>query len=98
MASASAAIILRHIRHMVGAPAVDDRPDRELLRRFTRDGDGQAFAALLRRHGPMVWAACRRVLPNTADAEDVLQKTFLLLAQKAARLRDPDSVGRRPRP
>jgi RNA polymerase sigma factor (sigma-70 family) len=74
---------------------VDGLPDRELLRRFTRDRDGQAFAALLRRHGPMVWAACRRVLPRAAhaDAEDVFQKTFLLLAQKAAGLRDHDSVG-----
>jgi RNA polymerase sigma factor (sigma-70 family) len=90
---ASAAILLHHIRRLAGAPAVDGQPDRELLRRFTRDGDGQAFAALLRRHGPMAWAACRRILPREADAEDVLQKTFLLLAQKAAGLRDPDSVG-----
>jgi RNA polymerase sigma factor (sigma-70 family) len=90
---ASATIVLDHIRHMIGASGVDGQSDRELLRRFTRDGDGQAFAALLRRHGPMVWAACRRILSNTADAEDVVQKTFLLLAQKAARLRDHDTVG-----
>ena len=89
----AAAILLPYIRRWAGAPAVDGLPDRELLRRFTRDRDGQAFAALLRRHGPMAWAACRRILPRDADAEDVLQKTFLLLAQKAAGLRDHDSVG-----
>jgi RNA polymerase sigma factor (sigma-70 family) len=89
----AAAILLPYIRRWAGAPAVDGLPDRELLRRFTRDRDGQAFAALLRRHGPMAWAACRRVLPRAADAEDVLQKTFLLLAQKAAGLRDHDTVG-----
>jgi RNA polymerase sigma factor (sigma-70 family) len=41
----------------------------------------------------MVWGACRRILPCTSDAEDVLQATFLLLARKAATLRDHDAVG-----
>ena len=89
----AAAILLPYIRRWAGAPAVDGLPDRELLRRFTRGGERLAVAALLRRHGPMAWAACRRVLPCADDAEDVLQKTFLLLAQKAAGLRDHDSVG-----
>jgi RNA polymerase sigma factor (sigma-70 family) len=90
---ASATLIVQHIRRLAAAPAVDGQPDRELLRRFTRDRDDQAFAALLRRHGPMVWGACRRVLPRPDDAEDVFQATFLLLTRKAAALRDHDSVG-----
>jgi RNA polymerase sigma factor (sigma-70 family) len=88
-----ATLLLQHIRHLATSSAVDGQSDRELLRRFTRDRDGQAFAALLRRHGPMVWGACRRILPCASDAEDVLQATFLLLARKAAGLRDHDSVG-----
>src|SRR5262245_39768866 len=89
----SSTLLVQHIRRLAAAPALDGQPDRELLRRFTRDHDGQAFAALLRRHGPMVWGACRRVLPRADDAEDVFQATFLLLVRKAAALRDPGSVG-----
>jgi RNA polymerase sigma factor (sigma-70 family) len=90
---AQATLLLHHIRRLVAAPAGDGQPDRELLRRFTQGGDHQAFAALLCRHGPMVWNACLRVLCRADDAEDVLQATFLVLLRKAATLRDQNSVG-----
>ncbi|HYH65067.1 MAG TPA: sigma-70 family RNA polymerase sigma factor, partial [Urbifossiella sp.] len=67
-------------------------PDRALLRRYAA-GDPAAFAQLLDRHGPLVYGACRRALGgHDHSAEDAFQATFLVLARKAARLRDPDSL------
>jgi RNA polymerase sigma factor (sigma-70 family) len=90
MASAALVSLLEQARRVVAEVA---RPtDRELLERFATQHDGAAFEALVRRHGPMVLGACRRVLGSSADADDVFQAAFLVLAKKAATGRWRDSI------
>jgi RNA polymerase sigma factor (sigma-70 family) len=84
--------LAEHIRLMLGVQNAGDSPDGLLLRRFTDAGDDAAFAALVRRHGPLVLGLCRRLLRSDHDAEDAFQATFLILARKARGLRKPGSV------
>jgi RNA polymerase sigma factor (sigma-70 family) len=93
MASAPARLILRHVHRLAAEAADEAAADAELVQRFLGRRDEAAFAALVRRHGPMVLAVCRSVLHHQQDAEDAFQATFLLLARKAASLRKPAEVG-----
>src|SRR5438067_9571896 len=83
---------LRHLRRLAGEGA-GGPSDAELLHRFAAQRDEGAFADLVRRHGPMVLGACRRVLGREQDAEDAFQAAFLALARKAAAGRWGASVG-----
>jgi RNA polymerase sigma factor (sigma-70 family) len=67
--------------------------DGHLLTLFIRHRDGDAFEALLNRHGPMVLAVCRRVLLDRHDAEDAFQATFFVFARKAGSVAARGSVG-----
>src|SRR5436190_15022462 len=67
--------------------------DSELLGHFVERRDDAAFAAIVRRHGPMVFGICRRVLRHQQDAEDAFQATFLVLARKAATLKSRRLLG-----
>jgi RNA polymerase sigma factor (sigma-70 family) len=84
--------VLQGIRRLAAAEAAEGQPDGQLLQRFLAGSDEDAFAVLLHRHGPMVWAVAQRVLRHRHNAEDVFQATFLTLARKAASIRKQDSV------
>jgi RNA polymerase sigma factor (sigma-70 family) len=80
--------ILQFLRQLMpsgGGPSADG----DLLARFVAGRDPAAFEALVRRHGPMVWGVCLRMLADPTDAEDAFQATFLVLARRAG------AVGRR---
>jgi RNA polymerase sigma factor (sigma-70 family) len=70
-----------------------DMNDAELIAQFVGRQDADAFAALVRRHGPMVYAVCTRTLGNIHAAEDAFQTTFLVLLYQARRLRRPELLG-----
>ncbi|HUW61432.1 MAG TPA: sigma-70 family RNA polymerase sigma factor [Candidatus Bathyarchaeia archaeon] len=63
--------------------------DAVLLERWREERDAQAFAELAARYAGLVYSACRRILGNDSDAEDVVQDCFLSLAQKAPKKRQP---------
>jgi len=60
-----------------------------LLRRYVQSRDAVAFRELVDEHKGMVFAACRRVLGNRADAEDAAQECFLKFSLAAGRLKAP---------
>jgi RNA polymerase sigma factor (sigma-70 family) len=85
--------VLGHIRQLVDQESWNGATDVQLLHAFATGRREGAFAALLRRHGPLVLSVCRRLLRHEHDAEDVFQATFLLLARKAKSIRKRASVG-----
>ncbi len=79
-----------HLINLLGSRAAPPSAgDAELLACYADQRDERAFAALVHRHGPMVWRVCRRVLGDHHAAEDAFQATFLVLARRAAALRQP---------
>jgi RNA polymerase sigma factor (sigma-70 family) len=94
---------LRQLRALFEVGTTTGLTDSELLERYTvtraesaeaAAAAESAFAALVDRHGAMVWGVCRRVLVDTHEAEDAFQATFLILVRKAGSVRVDGSLGR----
>ncbi len=81
----------RAIRADTAAPASEPK-DAALLERFLQTGSQDAFAGLVKRHGPLVRSVCARFLVDRRDIEDVFQATFIVLASRAGTIRKMDSI------
>jgi RNA polymerase sigma factor (sigma-70 family) len=92
MATTTLSSFLRGLTRGMAAETMRDQSDRELVERFLARQDESVFEALVRRHGPMVYRVCWRVLQHSQDSEDAFQATFLLLAQNLRTVRNRDSL------
>jgi RNA polymerase sigma factor (sigma-70 family) len=84
---------LANILRRLSSSSADQQLDGDLVSRFVSTQDEAAFAEILRRHGPMVYGVCRRILGVNPDADDAFQAVFLVLARKANTIRPPGMVG-----
>ena len=92
MATGQADTLLRHLRGLVVSQRARGLSDAELLQAFAAGREEGAFAALIERHGRLVWGVCRNVLRHEQDAEDAFQATFLVLARKASSIRKREAL------
>ena len=72
-------------------PAWDDRAVTDLVT-GARNGDKQAWGALVERYSPLIWSLCRRHRLGDADAKDVGQSVWLHLVDQLDKVRDPAAL------
>ena len=57
-----------------------------------RNGDQQAWEALVKRYAPLIWSICRQYRLGRADAEDVGQRIWLQFVNHLGAIRDPAAL------
>ena len=92
MATSPMAELIQQLRRTVLLRDGAGSTDGQLLEEYISRRDEAALAALVQRHGPMVWGVCRRILGSYHDAEDAFQATFLVLVRKATSVRPREMV------
>lgn len=60
---------------------------------LARDGDSEAFRALVERHGRTVYRVAQRMTGSPQDAEDVVQETFLRAYKQLGRFESRANFG-----
>ena len=73
------------------APVPDDSPVTELVTQ-ARNGEQQAWDALVEQYAPLVWSICRRYRLSGADADDAGQAVWLHLVDQLDNIRDPAAL------
>jgi RNA polymerase sigma factor (sigma-70 family) len=71
---------------------MSDDPSVTHLVTRARNGDKQAWDALVERYAPLVWSICRRNRLGSADAQDVSQSVWLQLVGQLDKIRDPAAL------
>src|SRR5262245_47815831 len=84
--------VVRELRGLAETHHAQALSDDQLLARFASQHEEAAFAALMHRHGRLVWCVCRNLLGHHQDAEDAYQATFLILALNADRIRNQSAL------
>jgi RNA polymerase sigma factor (sigma-70 family) len=69
-----------------------DDPEITGLLTRARNGDRQAWDALIDRYAPLVWFICRRHRLEAADAQDAAQTVWLKLVDHLDKIRDPAAL------
>ena len=57
-----------------------------------RNGDKQAWEALVERYGPLIWSICRRHCLDGADADDIGQRVWPQLVDHLDKVPDPAAL------
>jgi RNA polymerase sigma factor (sigma-70 family) len=69
----------------------NNQPITDLVTR-ARNGNRQAWDALVERYAPLIWSICRRHQLADADARDVGQNVWLRLVDQLGALREPAAL------
>jgi RNA polymerase sigma factor (sigma-70 family) len=81
----------RPARREDGTAMRDDSPVARLVAQ-ARDGDKDAWDAIVDRYAPLIWSICRRYQLDRTDADDVAQSVWLRLVDQLELIREPAAL------